>query len=250
LGTIVCDNFVVPGKDEKEPEITARQADLLLATHYANELILRLMLPPGTLAATEEDKKTASSKKQYSQSQMNTMIEKVAKSYNVNVVENTTSWKFEHENIEATDKIILSGGEGVRGEGLPAVGDVWGVETSLSLGSGKVKNLPQRATLHRRTGLRSDLKRPSSRSTFSEIKQKFGTFPFSVRQLEDERSGKVGIVESVRAGVLRQYEVAAEKDGEPVSRLFTTVGKLLSLPAVHVLHSCVAWSAICLIHFG
>jgi len=223
LGTIVCDNFVVPGKDEKEPEITSRQADLLLATHYANELILRLILPPGTLATTEEDKKAASSKKQYSQTQINTLIEKVAKSYNVNIVENTTSWLFEHDDIEATKKIILSGGEGVKGEGLPGMGEVWGVETGLSLGSGKVKNLPQRSTLHRRTGLRSDLKRPSSRSTFSEVKQKFGTFPFSVRQLEDERSGKVGIVESVRAGVLRQYEVAADKDGEPVSRLFTTV---------------------------
>jgi len=138
-------------------------------------------------------------------------------------VENTTSWQFEHDDIEATKKIILSAGDGVKGEGLPSVGEVWGVETSLSLGSGKVRNLPQRATLHRLTGLRSDLKRPSSRSTFSEIKQKFGTFPFSVRQLEDERSGKVGVVESVRAGVLRQYEVAADKDGEPVSRLFTTV---------------------------
>jgi len=93
----------------------------------------------------------------------------------------------------------------------------------LSLGSGKVKTLSQRTTLHRRTGHRSDLKRPSSRATFSEVKTKFGTFPFSLRQLEDERAGKVGVVEAIRAGVIRQYEVAADKDGEAVSRLLTTV---------------------------
>jgi len=223
LGTIVCDNFVVPGKDEKEPEITARQADLLLATHYAFELLLRLMLPPGTVGATEEEKKAAASKKQYTQSQINTMLEKVAKSYNCNIVENTTSWLFEHNEIEASKKIILSAGEGVKGEGLPAVGEVWGVEVGLSLGSGKVKTLNNRATLHRRTGVRSDLKRPSSRAIFSEIKSKFGTFPFSMRQLDDEKAAKVGIVEGIRANVIRQYEVAADRDGEPVSRLLSTV---------------------------
>jgi methionine aminopeptidase len=235
LGTVVCDNFIVPGKDSKEPEITSRQADLLLATHYSNELLLRLMLPPGVLASGEDDKKPAASKKQYSQTQMNTLLEKVAKSYDCNIVENTTSWLFERNDIEATKKIILSVGEGVKGEGLPAVGEVWGVEVGLSLGSGKVKTLSQRTTLHRRTGHRSDLKRPSSRATFSEIKTKFGTFPFSLRQLEDERAGKVGVVEAIRAGVIRQYEVAADKDGEAVSRLLTTVGKLNLLHCYRVL---------------
>jgi methionine aminopeptidase len=225
LGTIVCDNFLVPGKDEKEPEITSRQADLLLATHYALELLLRLMLPPGTVGATEEEKKAAASKKQYTQSQINTLVEKVAKSYGCSIVENTTSWLFERNEIEANKKIILSAGDGVKGEGLPAVGEVWGVEVGLSLGSGKVKTLSNRATLHRRTGNRSDLKRPSSRAIFSEIKSKFGTFPFSMRQLDDEKAAKVGIVEGIRANVIRQYEVAADRDGEPISRLLSTIGK-------------------------
>lgn len=225
LGTIVCENFVVPSKDEKEAEVTSRQADLLLATYYANELLLRLILPPGVPATTDDEQKAAASKKQFTQTQINTLLEKVAKSYNCNLVENTTSWLFERNEIEGTKKIILSAGEGVKGEGLAAVGEVWGIEVGLSMGSGKVKTLSNRATLHRRTGLRSDLKRPSSRATFSEIKQKFGTFPFSLRQLDDERAGKVGIVEAIRANVIRQYEVAADKDGEPVSRLLTTIGE-------------------------
>ena len=55
--------------------------------------------------------------------------------------------------------------------------------------------------------------------------KKFGSFPFSLRQLDDERAGKVGIVECVRTNVVRQYEMLADKDGVPVSRLFTTIGK-------------------------
>jgi methionine aminopeptidase len=224
LGTIVCDSIVVPAKDGKK-DITARQADLLLATHYANELLLRLLLPPGTLAATEEEKKAAASKKPYTQSQINTLLEKVVKSYKCNLVESTTSWLFTRNEIEGSKKLILAPGEGVKGEGVAEVGEVWGVETGVSLGSGKVKSLSLRATLHRRTGIQYSLKRPSSRATLSEVIKKFGTFAFSLRQLEDERAAKVGVVESVRANLLRQYEVVADKDGEPVSRLLTTIGK-------------------------
>ncbi|KAK8183324.1 curved DNA-binding protein [Phyllosticta capitalensis] len=225
LGTIVCDTIVIPTADHKDDVISGRQADLLLATHYANELLLRLMLPPGTLATgTDEEKAKAAAQKPYTQSQMNQMLEKVVKSYDCNVVESTTCWSFERNEIEGKKKIILAPGEGVRGDGLPELHDVWGVEMGVSLGSGKVKNLSDRATLHRRTTTTYGLKRPSSRATLSEIQKKFGNFPFSLRQLEDERAAKVGVVECVRGGVLRQYEVVGDKDNEPVARLLTTLG--------------------------
>ncbi|KAF1848530.1 uncharacterized protein K460DRAFT_375382 [Cucurbitaria berberidis CBS 394.84] len=218
--TIVCDNVIV-GNDG---EVTGREADLLLATHYANELLLRLMVPPGLVAhGDEEEQKKAASKKAYTQSQITNMLEKVVKAYGCNVVESTTIWQFEHNEIESKKKIILAPGEGVRGEGLPEVGEVWGVEIGVSLGSGKVKNNGNRTTLHRRTATTYQLKRPTSRSLLSEVVKKFGTFPFSLRQLEDEKSAKVGVVECVRAGVLRQYEVVIDKESQPVARLFSTV---------------------------
>src|SRR3954464_14738356 len=55
FGTIVCDTIIIPSSDSNE--ITGRNADLLLATYYANELLLRLMVPPGLLATgTDEEK--------------------------------------------------------------------------------------------------------------------------------------------------------------------------------------------------
>lgn len=221
FGTIVCDMAVV-GADE----VTGREADLIHATYYANELLLRLMLPPGLVAnGSDENKdKPAASERPPTQSQISSLIEKVAKTYDCNVIENTTSWLFNRNEIEGSKKIILSPTSGAKGEGIPEVGEVWGVEVGLSLGSGKVKELDHRATLHRRTTTTYILKRPSSRQTLSEIVKKFGTFPFSLRQLDDEKAAKVGVVECVRGGVLRQYEPAAEADGSPVSRLLTTVG--------------------------
>jgi len=224
FGTIVCDTIIIPGKNTSKDVVTGREADLVLATYYANELILRLMVPPGLLASgSEEEKKKAAAVKPPSQTKISTLVEKVAKAYDCNVVENTTSWLFEHNEIEGKKKIILSPSGGVKGEGTPEVGEVWGVEVGLSLGSGKVKTLEYRPTLHRRTTTTYILKRPSSRQTLSEIVKKFGTFVFSLRQLEDEKAGKVGLVECVRSGVVRQYEPAGDSEGAPVSRVLSTV---------------------------
>ncbi|OBT87348.1 hypothetical protein VE02_03042 [Pseudogymnoascus sp. 03VT05] len=237
FGTIVCDNVVVPGGEDE-----GRTADLILATHYANELLLRLMVPPGLLSTgTPEEKAKAAAQKPINQSRMTSLLEKVVKSYDCNLVESTTSWLFKRNEIEGEKKIVLAPGEGSKGDGIPEVGEVWGVEIGVSLGTGKLKNLENRATLHRRTTLTYGLKRDSSKKTLNEVVKKFGTFPFSLRQLDDERQGKVGVVECVRGNVFRAYEVVGDKDGAAVARLLTTIAitkngvqKLAAAPALDV----------------
>lgn len=237
FGTIVCDTIIVPSesKAHERDTLSPRESDLLLATYWANELLIRLMVPPGLLASgTDEEKAKAAAAKAPGQSKINTLIKKVADAYEVNVVESTTCWSFERNEIEGAKKIILAPGEGVHGEGTPEVGDVWGIEMGMSLGSGKCKTLDKRPTLHRRTTVTYQLKRPSSRATLSEVVSKFKTFPFSLRQLDDERAGKIGVVEGVRQGVLRQYEVVGDKDDAAVSRLLTTFGEYI---LTHVVQS-------------
>ena len=184
------------------------------------------MVPPGLVAqGSDEDKAKAQKEKAPTQTRITQLLEKVVRSYDCNLVESTTSWLFDRNEIEGAKKIIIAPGEGVKGEGVPEVGEVWGVEMGVSLGTGKCKNLELRPTLLRRTTTTYQLKRPSSRSTLSEVVDKFKTFPFSIRQLSDERAGKVGVIESVRAGVLRQYDPSGDKDNEPVGRLLSTIGK-------------------------
>ncbi|TEY49885.1 hypothetical protein BOTCAL_0282g00110 [Botryotinia calthae] len=224
FGTIVCDTIIIPSADHANGEISGRDADLLLATHYANELLLRLMVPPGLVpVGTEEEQKKAAAIKAPTQTKITSLLEKLVKSYDCNLVEHTTSWQFERNEIEGKKKIILAPGDGTRGDGTPEVGEVWGVEMGVSLGSGKIKNFENRTTLHRRTNLTYALKRPSSRAIMNEVVKKFGTFPFSLRQLESERDAKVGVVECVRGNVFRQYEVVGDKDSEAVGRLLTTI---------------------------
>lgn len=183
------------------------------------------MIPPGLLAqGTDEEKAKAASQKAPTQSRITQLLEVVTKAYDVNLVESTTSWLFDHNEIEGTKKIVLAPSEGSKGEGVPEIGEVWGVEMGVSLGSGKVKSIGQRPTLHRRTNQTYQLKRPTSRKLLSEVQKKFGTFPFSLRQLEDERDAKSGVVECVRGNVFRQYELVGDKDSEKVARLLTTIG--------------------------
>jgi methionine aminopeptidase len=226
FGSIVCNTVLAPTKDKTEEVVTGRPADLMLATYYANELLLRLMLPPGLVTSgTDEEKAKAASVKPPTQSRITQLLEKVVKAYDCSLVESTTSWLFDRNEIEGKKKIVIAPGEGTKGEGVPEVGEVWGVEMGVSLGSGKVKQFEQRTTLHRRTTQTYSLKRPSSRKILSEVQKKFGTFPFSLRQLEDERDAKSGVIECVRGNVFRQYEVVGDKDNSPVARLLTTVGK-------------------------
>lgn len=231
FGTFICDTVLVPEKDKAQDVVEGRSADLILATHYANELLLRLMVPPGLLAGgTDEEKAKAAAVKPPTQSKITSLLEKVAQAYDCNIVESTTSWLFERNEIEGKKKIVIAPGENTKGEGVPEVGEVWGVEMGVSLGSGKVKQYEQRPTLHRRTTTTYALKRPSSRKVLSEVQKKFGNFPFSLRQLDDERDAKSGVIECVRNNVFRQYEVVGDKDNAPVARLLTTIGKSQSAP--------------------
>lgn len=228
FGSIVCDTIFVPSKDQAEDVITGRSADLILATHYANEVLLRLIIPPGVLASgSDEEKAKAAAAKPPTQTKITSILDKIAKTYECNLVESTTSWLFDRNDIEGKKKIVLAPAEGSKGDGTPEVGEVWGVEMGMSLGSGKVKNIDQRATLLRRTNNTYILKSQTARKTLSTIQTKFGHFPFSLRQLEEEGGDtkyKVGIYEGVRQGVVRQYELVGDKDNSPVARLLTTLG--------------------------
>jgi hypothetical protein len=183
------------------------------------------MIPPGLLAqGTDEEKAKAAAQKAPTQSKITSLLEKVTKAYDVNLVESTTSWLFDRNEIEGSKKIVLAPAEGTKGDGTPEISEVWGVEVGVSLGSGKVKSIDQRPTLHRRTNQTYGLKRPTSRKILSEVQKKFGTFPFSLRQLEDERDAKSGVVECVRGNVFRQYELVGDKDNAQVARYLTTIG--------------------------
>lgn len=223
---IVGSTIIVPAASGETAAPTQTQADILLSTHYCNELLLRLLLPPSITTTAPAEGEEKKEKKPYNQTQINAMLRKVCEAYGTNLVESTTSYHFDRNEVEGKKRIVLNAGEGIKGEGLTDVNEAWGVEVAVSGGSGKTKALDLRSTIHKKTGTTFLLKRTTAKQTFGEIVKKFGSFPFSLRQLENERTAKMGVVECVRSNILRQYEVVGEKEADKeVARIFTTIGK-------------------------
>jgi len=54
----------------------------------------------------------------------------------------------------------------------------------------------------------------ASRHIYSEINQTFGSFPFSIRALGDEKKARLGIVECVKHSLVAPYDVYQEKEGK------------------------------------
>ncbi|KAF3937720.1 hypothetical protein ABW19_dt0202767 [Dactylella cylindrospora] len=220
FAAIIGSTVIVPASEGAEPEITGEQADLLLATHYINQAFLRLILPPSLHPGAEEGKEV----KPPTQSKINSILSSIAKTYGCSLVENTTSYQFDRNEIEGKKKIIVAPTDGMKGEGSPEVGEVWGVEAAVALGdSGKLKVSELKPTLYRKTETTFQLKRPTSRQVFTEVKSKFGNFPFSSRHLSDQKTAGFGLLECTRNNLLRQYEILVEKEGKITSKDFSVV---------------------------
>lgn len=218
--------IVVPSSSGETPALTEAQANLLLATHYVTELLTRLLLPPSVKITPAAEGEEAKEQKPYTSYQVNALVKKICDTYGVNSVESTSTYQFERNEIEGKKRVVLNPAEGVKSEGQSDVNEAWGVEVAISTGSGKLKVLEHRPTLFKKTGTTYMFKRQTSKQTYGEIAKKFGTFPFSLRQLSDERTAKMGVVEAVRTNVLRQFEVLADKDAGDVARTFTTIREL------------------------
>lgn len=212
----MCDTIVV---GEPKPE----QADLLLATHYVTEALLRYLIPASAHPSNTEEKPY----KPPTANAINSTLSKIAAVYGCKLVDTTTTFTLDRNEIESKKRLVLNPGENVpKSEGTSEVNDVWGVEVSLTRGSGKVREVKdKRATLFKKGEAKYQLKRQSSRQVLNEIQKKFGNFPFSLRQLDDERTAKMGVLECVRGNILRQFEVLGDKDGEICSRIYITAGK-------------------------
>lgn len=72
------------------------------------------------------------------------------------------------------------------------------------------------------------LKMKASRTTFSEISNKAGSFPFSLRSLENETQARLGVTECAQHGLLKAYEpLTTEKSSDLAAQVLVTfaVGK-------------------------
>ena len=203
FGAILGDTIVVGG----EAPVTGRKADVLLACHLASEAAIRLITPGGKNWDVTE------------------AVQKIAESFGCQPCEGILSHSQERNVVDGKKEIILNPSENIKRETHKfEQGEVYGVDILVSTGEGKVKRVDARTTVYKRAAdLKYSLKMPSSRKTLSEIDKTFGAFPFTLRALQDEKTARIGVIESQKHGLLLGYEVFEEKSGEFVALCHSTI---------------------------
>lgn len=108
----------------------------------------------------------------------------------------------------------------------------------MSSSEGRPKETETKTTVFKRAVEQNYLlKMKASRYVLNEINAKFPTMPFTLRAFEDEKKGRLGIVECVNHGLVSPYPVLYEKQGEYVAQfqftallLPTQTDKITSYP--------------------
>mmetsp|Transcript_29198 Transcript_29198/g.54660 ORF Transcript_29198/g.54660 Transcript_29198/m.54660 type:complete len:387 (-) Transcript_29198:138-1298(-) len=183
---------------------TGKKADVLMAAHVAAECAIRMLRPGGK------------------NENMTKMFTQVADDFKVNVVQGVLSHQLERNIIDG-EKVIASKFDPENPESKVEFefdqNEVYAIDIVMSSGDGKPKEFEQRMTVFKRDMESTyQLKMKASRAVFSDIKERFGAFPFTMRAM-DEKKGKFGIRECLTHSLVQGYPVLQEKDGEVVAHI-------------------------------
>ncbi|OZJ03841.1 hypothetical protein BZG36_04303 [Bifiguratus adelaidae] len=198
---------LVVGASAEKP-ITGRQADVMQAAHLALEAAIRMIKPGGK---NMDVTKT---------------VDKIAQAFDTKAVEGMLTHQQEQNIIDGKKTIILNPSENQLRDFERvefAENEVYAVDILISSGEGKARNLDTRTTVYKKTGTRYDLKMKTSRAALSEIQTKFGNFPFSLRDMEDEKKARMGIQECAKHGVVLPFDVVYDREGSFVAQFLATI---------------------------
>ena len=152
------------------------------------------------------------------------IIERVAKQYQVNIIDGVLSHRISRYIIDGAHIIASKDTpEGKVRDLEIAENEVWAIDIFYTTGQGKLKQKEQRPLVFKRAlENKYQLKLQAARDVLSTINQKFQNFPFSVRHL-DQKRGRIGLQECLRNEVVSAYPVLFEKENEVVAHVKSTI---------------------------
>jgi len=190
-----------------EAPVTGRKADVIMAAHLASEAALRLVKP-----GMENTEVTET-------------VTKIGEAFECKPVEGMVSHNLE-QNIVDGEKTInncLEGQAKDREVHEFKQHEVYAVDVLLSTGDGKNQEKDAKTTVFKKTGLTYMLKMKTSREFFSQVGKNYGPMPFNLRNCEEEKKARMGVVECVKHQVLQPFHVLYEKEGTFVAQFKFTV---------------------------
>ncbi|KAF9989839.1 Curved DNA-binding protein (42 kDa protein), partial [Modicella reniformis] len=152
-------------------------------------------------------------------------VQRIATAYGCKPVEGMLSYQQEKNIIDGKKQIILNPTESQRQDFDKCTfgeNEVYCVDIIISSGDGKIKNSSTRTSIYKKTSTNYSLKMQTSRVVLSDIIKRFGQFPFNLRQMEDERKARMGLLECIKHNVVAAYDVMEEKESEFVAQFLFT----------------------------
>ena len=93
----------------------------------------------------------------------------------------------------------------------------------ISTGEGLGREKDAKITIYKKTDDSYMLKMKTSREFFSQVSKSYGVMPFNIRNCEEEKKARMGVVECVKHQVLQPFNVLYEKEGTFVAQFKFTV---------------------------
>jgi len=204
--SVVAHTIVVGASAEKK--VTGRKADVFLAAYYASEAALRLLKPKtDTYSITD-------------------IVQKTCKEFDCKPIEGMLSHQLLRFKIDGQKTIIQNPSEAQRKEHEKfeiEENEVYAMDVLVSTGAGVGREMDARVSVLKKTEEVYQLKLKASRTFYAEVGQKFGSMPFNLRNFDDEKKAKMGVVECVNHKLLSPFQVLYEKPGEYVAQFKFTV---------------------------
>jgi len=203
----VVAHTVVVGASVDNP-VTGSKADALMAAHLASEVALRLVKPGNeTYEVTET-------------------VSKVGEAFDCKPVEGMLSHQLEQNRIDGEKTIIQNPSEAQRKEHDKfefALHEVYAVDVLISSGDGQGREKDAKITVYKKTEDTYMLKMKTSREFYSKVSKQFGTMPFNLRSMEEEKKARMGVVECVTHKLIEPFQVLFDKEGAYVAQYKFTV---------------------------
>eukprot|EP01088_Endostelium_zonatum_P015789 TRINITY_DN400_c0_g3_i2.p1 TRINITY_DN400_c0_g3~~TRINITY_DN400_c0_g3_i2.p1 ORF type:complete len:382 (+),score=114.21 TRINITY_DN400_c0_g3_i2:145-1290(+) len=207
-GYIVQSAHTVIATNNAEECVTGKKADVICAAHFAAEAALRLFRAGRT------------------NNEITQIWSEIANTFNCRVVEGVLSHQLKRFIIDGNNCVLSKENLDHKvSEVTFQEYDVFCFDIIMSTGEGKIKEGATKPTVFKRNVDKTySLKIQAARAALSEISKKFTIFPFSLRNLSDERKAKLGMTEILKHELVEPFPVLEEKKGEFVAQFkFTAV---------------------------
>jgi len=192
----------------KDKPVTGKAADVVMAAHLASEAALRLVKPGNeTYSVTDT-------------------VQKIAEEFDCKPVEGMLSHQLEQNRIDGEKTIIQNPTEAQRKEHDKyefEQHEVYAVDVLISSGEGQGREKTAKITIYKKTDETYMLKMKTSREFFSKVSKQFAGMPFNLRNCDDEKKARMGVVECVTHKLIEPFQVLYEKEGETVAQFKFTV---------------------------